>query len=45
MAGTGGGAAGGRHDDQGPLKLEDRKVQRQGSLGHSRKALCKIGCR
>ena len=44
MAGTGGGAAGGQPDDQGLLRLEERKVQRQGSLGHSRKALCKICC-
>ena len=33
MGGTGGGAAGGRRDDQRPLQLEGRKVPRQGSLG------------
>ena len=32
MAGTGGGAAGGQPDDQGLLRLEERKVQRQGLL-------------
>ena len=33
MGGTGGGAAGGRRDDQRLLQLEGRKVPRQGSLG------------